>query len=126
MTTYPNDQGNPAGAIPVRITTTSGVTPKAGTASAIGTGGTAVTLITGPVNGGYIVNPANSSAQGIATAENAYIDMVGTPGSTDAAGNATTTILTPGQSFSIPALASGVLVKANAATTGHKFTVTVW
>lgn len=104
----------------------SAVTPKAATATTIVTGGTAVTLVTGPINGGYIVNPINLASQGIAAAENAYIDPVGTPGSTDTNGNGTTAILTPGQPYVLPALAAGALVKGNAATSGHKLTVVVW
>lgn len=107
-------------------TTGPAVTPAAGTASAIVTGGTAVTMVTGPINGGYITNPINLAAQGIVAAENAYLNMVATPGSTDANGNGTTVILAAGQTFTLPALAAGVLVKVNAATTGHKMTVVVW
>lgn len=117
------------GAIPVYITSgggSGGYTPKSATASTITTGGTAITAITGPITGGYVTNPPNLASQGIAAAENAYLDMVGTPGSTDSAGNGTTTILTPGQTFSLPSLATGVTVKLNAATTGHKFTIEVW
>jgi hypothetical protein len=106
--------------------TSEGVTPAAGTASTITTGGTAVTLVTGPVNGGYITNPPNAASQGIVTAENAYVSEVGTPGSTDGAANGTTTLLTSGQTFTFPALAAGVLIKGNAATSGHKLTVVVW
>lgn len=101
-------------------------TPVAGTTATIVTGGTAVTFVTGPIKGGYITNPINLAAEGIAAAENLYIDPVGTPGSTDAAANGTTVILTPGQPYALPALAAGVLVKANAATSGHKATVVVW
>lgn len=109
------------------VNTVSGViTPAAGTTSTVVTGGTAVTLVTGPIKGGYITNPINLASQGIAAAENAYIDPVGSPGSTDTAGNGTTVILTPGQTYSLPALSTGVLVKGNAATSGHKFTVVVW
>jgi hypothetical protein len=101
------------------------VSPAAGTASTIATGGTAVTLVTGPVNGGYVTNPSNTAAQGV-TAENAYVDPVGTPLATDAGANGTTTLLAPGQTFDIPPLASGKTLKGNAATTGHKLTVVVW
>src|ERR1700743_813688 len=93
---------------------TTPATPTAGTASIITTGGTAVILVTGPTNGGDITNPPNAASQGISMAENAYIDPVSTPGSTDASGNATTTVLLPGQSYSIPALATGVVIKGNA------------
>lgn len=129
MTTFPNAQNNPAGAIPVWIApgaAGSGYTPIAGTASAIVTGGTAVVAVTGPINGGYIINPLNAAAQGIGTAESLYIDMVGTPGSTDAAANGTTSIIAAGATFNLPAVASGVNVRVNGATTGHKFTVVTW
>lgn len=99
-------------------------TPVAGTVSVVTTGGTAVTVATGPLNGGFIVNPYNTAAQNV-TAENLYVDIVGTPGSTDANGNGTTTILFPGQSYSIPAIVTGKTVKVNAATSGHKFTVVI-
>ena len=52
--------------------------------------------------------------------------MVGTPGSTDATANGTTIVLAAGTSFTLPALATGVTVKANAATSGHKFTAIDW
>lgn len=102
------------------------VTPRAGSASAIVTGGTAITAVSGPINGGYVTNPSDAAAQGIGVAENAYIDMVGTPGATDAAANGTTSLLQPGQTFALPALAAGVNVKLNAATAAHAFTVVVW
>jgi hypothetical protein len=102
------------------------VTPAAATADHITTGGTAVTAIAGPISGGFIVNPLNATAQGIGAAENLYIDMVGTPGSTDAAAHGTTSLLSAGQSFTLPPVASGVNVKVNAATSGHKFTIVVW
>ncbi len=124
---FPNYQNNPAAAIPVYIASgeTGGTTPKAGTNSTIVTGGTAVVLVTGPCNGGYITNPPNTAAQGV-TAENVYVDPVAAPGSTDAAANGTTTLLVPGQSFTLPALAAGQFVRGNAATSGHKLTVVVW
>jgi len=101
-------------------------TPSGGTTSTIVTGGTAVTLVTGPVSGGYITNPANASAQGISVAENAYVNPVGTPGSTDAAANGTTVLLQPGQTYYIPAISAGRVVKGNAATSGHLLTVVTW
>lgn len=102
------------------------VVPKAGTSSTIATGGTAVVFVTGPVHGGYITNPPNAASQDIGTAENAYCDPVNTPGSTDAVGNNTTSILQPGQTYTVPAIASGVTISCNAATSGHDFTVVVW
>lgn len=105
---------------------TFGFTPRALTVSQVTTGGTAVVIVAGPTNGGYVTNPPNAIAQGIATAENLYLDMVGTPGGTDTSGNGTTSILTPGGSFNIPSLAPGVQVQVNATTDGHKFTGEVW
>ena len=85
-----------------------------------------MTVLTGPINGGVIINPPNAAAQDIALAESLYISMVGTPGSTDATANGTTIVLAAGASFTLPALATGVTVKANAATSGHKFTAIDW
>jgi hypothetical protein len=104
----------------------SGLTPVALEASAIVTGGTAITAFTGPCNGGFITNPPNSASQGIMTAENLYVDMVNVPGDTDAAGNGTTTILLPAQNFTFPSLAPGATIKVNAATAGHKFSGEAW
>lgn len=114
-------------ATPVRIVSaSSGSPPTAALASAIVTGGTLVVVASGPINGGYIVNPASKEAQGIGAAENLYVDPVGDPGSTDAAGNGTTTVLAPGQPYSIPALPAGSSLKANAATDGHKFNAVIF
>jgi len=126
---YPNDQGVPGGAIPGWIVpgvAGTGFTPRAANASSITTGGTAVSVVTGLINGGYILNPLTAAAQKIVTAENLYIDFINTPGSTDATGNGTTLDLQPGQGYAIPAISSGVTLKANAATSGHAFTVYVW
>lgn len=120
---YPNDQGNPAGAIPVYITSGSGAasTPAALLANTVATGATAVIVATGPINGGYVTNPYAAASQGLGSAENLYIDMVGTPGHTDATAFGTTFALLPGQTFNLPTLASGVNVRVNAATSGHQF-----
>lgn len=116
----------PPGSNTIGTVVAPSVTPRAGTASTITTGGTAVTIVTGPCNGGYITNPINAAAQGISAAENVYLDPVNTPGDTDANANGTTILLEPGQNFSLPQLASGVALKANAASSGHKLTVVVW
>lgn len=95
-------------------------TPAALTTNAVATGGTPVTAASGPLNGGWIENPTTAT-------ENLYIDMVGTPASTDAdAAGTTTTVVVPGQIFTIPAIATGVNVKINAATSGHKFSGEKW
>ena len=97
--------------------------PGAGSASAIVTGGVAVTLITAPVNGGYIVNPLVALDQNIATAEVAYINPVTTA---TAVGNGTNVALQPGQIWYCPPGLAGSNVSAIAATAGHAFTVVVW
>jgi hypothetical protein len=113
---------DPSGvAIPVQQ-----VTPVAATSSTITTGGTAVIIVTGPCNGGYVTNPVNAAAQGLSVTENAYLDFVNTPGSTDSAANGTTILIEPGQNFTLPPLAPGSNLKANAASNGHKLTVVVW
>lgn len=112
-------------AIPVYIATGGGGAPGAGLASEIATGGTSVVVASGPISGGYIANPASDAAQGV-TAENLYVDPVGDPGATDADANGTTTALVPGQSYSIPPLPAGSSLRANAASSGHKFTVVLY
>lgn len=131
MTVYVPQGVLASGAIPVAVVSGGGgggtnVTPAAGTTSTITTGGTAVTLATGPTSGGFITNPPIAASQGISVAENAYISLVGTPGSTDTNANGTTSVLVPGQTFTLPGVATGVTIKANAATSGHKLTVVIW
>jgi hypothetical protein len=122
---YPNQQDPTTGAIPVFIATGAGgpVTPATGLASVVITGGTAVKVAQGPIRGGYLFNPLNAAAQGIGTAENLYVDPVNAPGSTDAAGNGTTTIAAPGATIALLPLAAGAQYRVNAATSGHTFTV---
>ena len=96
----------------------------AGTTATIATGGAAVVAVTGPVNGCYIVNPATAGDQGIATAENAFVDPVTTSTTT---GNGTNTTIEPGRSWSCPvAVPAGKSISVNAATSGHKVSVVVW
>jgi hypothetical protein len=131
----PGNSANPVqnisayGAAPVYIVPNNAVgaiIPMVGAANQIAIGGTAVALVIGPCNGGYCTNPANAAAQGIATAENLYIDMVNPPGATDATAYGSTVLLTPGQNFTIPAIGAGVIVWGCAATSGHNVTVVVW
>jgi hypothetical protein len=61
--------------------------PVAGLAYEVTSGGMAVTVAEGPLNGGFVANPASAAAQGLGYAENAYLDLVGVPGGTDAAAN---------------------------------------
>ena len=110
-------------AFPVNATTIAGaVTPVAGTSSMIATGGTAVTMVTGPVKGCYITNPTSATDEGIGTAENAYANPVTTATTT---GNGSNVTLTPGQSFYCPA-GMTTNVSVNAATSSHKLTVVQW
>ena len=123
------DPSNPANAIPVYIASGAvgaGATPRAGTVSVVTTGGTAVTAITGPISGGYITNPSNTAGQGISALENLYVDPVVAPALTDGTAVGTTTTLSPGQSYNLFSVATGVLVRVNAATSGHKFVIVVW
>ena len=89
-------------------------------------GGVAITVASGPINGGFVMNPASSSGQGISASENVYLDMVNSPGSVDSAGNGTTMVLSAGEVFSLPSLGGGVIVRVNAATSGHKLAGEVW
>ncbi|HEY8685965.1 MAG TPA: hypothetical protein VIO57_10205 [Chloroflexota bacterium] len=102
-------------------------TPAAGTTTQIAVGGTAVVAITGPVRGGYIVNPSAAADQGIGVAESIYVDPVNSPGSAPGAGNGTAMPLVAGQSWTLPcAIPIGATVRVNAASSGHKFTVVIW
>lgn len=100
------------------------VAPAQGNLSTVVTGGTAVIAVTGPVRGCYIVDPATATDQGIAAAENGYVDP------TKAAtlvGNGSNVALVAGQSWTCPtSMAPGSSVWINAATSGHKFVVVVW
>ena len=100
--------------------------PRALDLSTIVSGGTAIIAVTGPIYGGFLTNPFSAAAQGVATAENLYIDMVGVPGASDATANGTTVLLQPGQNFTFPWLAVGVLVRINAASSGHRVSGEVW
>ena len=131
----PGNSANPVqnitqyGAVPVYLVpgNQSGqLIPGPGVANQIAVGGTAVPIATGPCAGGYVTNPATAAAQGLSVTENLYVDMVNPPGSTDATAYGTTTLLTPGQNFTIPAISAGVIIWANAASNGHNVTVVVW
>jgi hypothetical protein len=102
------------------------IAPAALLKSEIATGGTAVTIIAGPCRGGFVSNPAVAAAQGLGSTENLYLDMVNTPGGSDATANGTTQLLQPGQSFTIPPLTSRVTVRVNATSSGHRLSGNVW
>ena len=94
------------------------VTPRACVTTTVVTGGTAVTIITGPLTGGYLVNPATAADQGIGSAENLYVDPIN-PATTT--GNQTNSTLSPGQGYNFVPMQNST-VTVNAATSGHKFT----
>ena len=108
------------------LAATAALVPRAGSVTQIATGGTAVVIASGPINGGYVQNPASALDQAITSAEPLYVDPVNSPGSTPGSGNGTCSPLSPGGNYSILALASGQELRANAATSGHKFTVVTW
>ncbi len=98
------------------------VTPRACAVTAITTGGTAVTVLTGPANGYYVFNPLSATDQGIVSAEALYIDPTQTAVTT---GSGTNASLAPGQVFyGIGSSSLGVSV--NAATSSHAFTCVRW
>jgi hypothetical protein len=96
--------------------------PVAGLTSTVATGGTPV-LVTNPnALGGYIMNPASNTDQGIATAEPLYVNLVA---AATLEGNGTTIALQPGATW--PLIAGQTTpASVNAATSGHQFTVVVW
>ena len=85
--------------------------------SVVTAGGVSVVAIYGPMIGGQIVNPYYAVDQGIAVAENLYIDLVN-PASLGI--STTTFVLQPGQSFTVPANQT-TNVSVNALTAGHQF-----
>ena len=99
------------------------VTPIAGLASVVATGGTAVVVV-GPLpNGGIIVNPYSPTDEGLANSEPIYVDPTGAPATL--VGNGTTFAIQPGGSWQIiPGQTSSTSV--NAASSGHTFSVISW
>lgn len=98
-------------------------TPVQGLAVATpGTPGQPVNAIDVNQAGGYIVNPASSSDQGLASPEVLYVDQVG-QAKTQA--NGTTIALQPGQSYTvIPNTVTPVSVAS--ASASHQFTAVMW
>lgn len=90
-------------------------------ATQIKTGGTPVTVMYGPVQGGMVVNPLDAGGQGIASPETLFIDIVNPAALSE---TATTIPLAPGQSFTIPP-GQATNVSVNAATAGHQFSAVV-
>ena len=85
--------------------------------------GQPVTAANGGVNGGLIANPLTATDQGLQAAEPLYVDPAGPCLKTAAGG--TIFALQPGQTWAlIPGQTTPTIV--NAASAGHKFTVTTW
>jgi hypothetical protein len=104
------------------------VNPLAALASAVATGGLAVTAFPGGISGGIIQNPYSSTDQNIASPpgpEQIYVDPINVPGSAPGAGNGTTFVLAPGQVWTvIPGQTT--LTRVNAPTSGHKYSAVFW
>lgn len=99
------------------------VTPRAGTNSAVVSADTPVEAVPVNPNGGFITNPYTATEQGIGAAESLYVDPTGADPTLE--GNGTTFALLPGQSWTIiPGQTTPT--KVNAASSGHKFSVTYW
>lgn len=125
---FPNDQSQAGGAIPVWIAApptgaTGAATSFTDVSGSVIAGGTSQTL--NAVNAAraklIIQNPVSATEQGIATAENLYINFTSAAGATNGS-----IILIPGQMFTLSGtLITGELITVNAATTGHKYTAKV-
>lgn len=101
---------------------TTPVTPIAGSASVVTTGGNAVVAVPSGPNGGFITNPYAPADQGLGASEVLYVSPVAAPG---LVANGTSFALYPGQSWPlIPGQTTPTFV--NAASAGHKFSVVYW
>lgn len=98
------------------------VTPTAGLASSVPTGGTAV-VAAGPVqNGGFIMNPASADGQGLSVPESLFIDPVA---SCLAQQGPTTFEIAPGETWNLIA-GQTTNTWVNCVSDGHKFSVVVF
>lgn len=98
------------------------VTPIAGNASEIVTGGVPVVAVLGGPNGGFIVNPFSAADQGLVTAEDLIVNPVANALSGSGVANGTNFRIAPGQSWAlIPGQTT--LTSVNAVTSGHLFSV---
>lgn len=93
------------------------VTPYRAATSVVLVGGTPVTVMFGPLQGGVVENPQLAGDQNLAEAEVLFIDLVN-PASLSP--TLTTMALQPGQSYSLPA-GQTTNVSVNAASSGHRF-----
>lgn len=105
--------------LPVTLasSTPNAPTPVVGAATAVATGGTAVTVFPFVTTEGNITNPGTAT-------ESLFVDIVNTA-QTSAPGTAGTNLeLLAGQTYAVPPTAHAVSV--NAITSGHTFTAFRW
>ena len=95
------------------------VTPTPGTNVVITSGGVSVVAIPANPNGGYITNPLSAADQNLGSSEPLYIDPTGANPTLGAYGS--TFALQPGQTWQIIP-GQSTTTKANATTSGHRFT----
>ncbi len=119
------------GAVPVYLTystPTGALSPTGSGTQSVVTSAGGIIAASGPLNGGFIVNPNTANAQGLGATENLYVDFSKYPANADASANGSTTLIPAGNNppFYIPALPAGVNVYVNAPSVGHKFTIVVW
>jgi hypothetical protein len=125
---FPNDQSNPAGAIPVWTTTAYMAQPTqlGGTIAAGGTAQDVDVSFDSASRFLVIQNPPDTASQGV-TAENLFVSIDG-PAVVNGADNYA--VLAAGNTCTIgfPGLApdSSITVSVVAATTGHKFLATLF
>ena len=103
------------------------VTPVAGNASVVTTGGTSVFAALGGINGGFIQNPASAADQGLSSAEDLIINPIG------AAADPTPGGVAHGTNFRVPPGGTWEFIAGqttptgvNALSNGHKFSVVVF
>lgn len=94
----------------------------AGASSRMRAAGVAQVAAYGGIQGGIIVNPASTVDQGLDVVEVLYVDLTAPA---TLAVTATTTVIQPGQKFTIPPGQSGP-VWVNAATAGHSFAISIF
>jgi hypothetical protein len=90
--------------------------------SMIAQGDTPVVVASGPMLGGFIVNPRTRGEQNVPMVETLFVSFTG---SADDIQNSTTFPVQPGQRFNFPANLSGT-VSVNATTAGHRFAGVVY
>lgn len=111
----------PEGIWPSGSLASAAIVPKGPAVFTVAVGGTAVEPFGAGVTfgaGGYITNPLEAT-------ESLYVDPVNTAGTVAPGTGGTTSELTAGASYPIPAGVTGT-ISVNAATTGHAFTAIQW